>query len=160
MSSPRAPRRPLTRRVALLSATLCALLALASVALARPARGPYTGTTSESIAITFKVSHNRKHVLNLSTEIGYNGKCGQGGGPGFKVTARSLTLKRNGTFSGTGTGAPPVSFVKAIKVQITGKIRGRTATGNIEESPATHCGPGTTHPSASPYQETFIAKAH
>ena len=160
MSSARARRRPRARHAAPLSVALCALLALAAVALARPARGSYTGTTSESIAVTFKVSHNRQHVLNFMTEIGYNGKCGQGGGPGFKVTARSLSLKHNGTFSGTGTGAPPVSFVKAIKVRITGKIRGRSATGNIEESPSTHCGAGTPHPSASPYQETFIAKAH
>jgi hypothetical protein len=126
-----------------------ALLAGAAVADAAVTSGSYSGTTSERIPVTLTVS---AHALkNLKTQIGYNGKCGQGGGPGYTIDASKVTLKSNGSFSAT---IVLHSFnLKATKnrtAKLTGKASGSSVHGTI-------AGQGFTFSGCNGYTETFTA---
>ncbi|MGH2886353.1 MAG: hypothetical protein ACRDPA_27260, partial [Solirubrobacteraceae bacterium] len=63
------------------------MFATAGVAFAanRVIPGTYSGTTSEHQPVTLKVVSNGDAITNFNTLLGYNGKCGQGGGPGYHV---------------------------------------------------------------------------
>jgi hypothetical protein len=142
---------------------VCAVIATvalfgAGAQAAGPAKGAtYRGATGKpgNNPISFKVARDGRHVTGLSTHLGYDGKCGQGGGPNFEVRASSITLKGNGRFSRvvTATLGP-----FKVKIQIAGRIKGRKATGTIEEVPANTC-KGPPNDGANAYFETFSATA-
>src|SRR6476620_7565763 len=125
--------------------TRCLLLAVAG-ATAQAASGPKRGATYTGKAggetVSFTVSGNGKKVLNFTTRLGYNGKCGQGGGPTFSVRAASLTLARSGRFKGSTTGTFPGGHFAPVQIAIKGTIRGKQASGTVEEPAALHCTEG------------------
>jgi hypothetical protein len=137
----------------------CALLILAAAAGAAraPTKGAtYSGMTSPpgASAVTFKVSANGKQVLNFATYLGYDGKCGQGGGPTYKVKARSLAL-HGGRFAGTAKGT--LGTIKPVTVKISGRIAGPNASGSVVEPAGFRC--KSIDKGANAYSETFTAKA-
>jgi hypothetical protein len=120
--------------------------------------GSYSGATSKpgGVPVTFAVSANGKKVLSFKTQIGYDGKCGQGGGPGFEVKVKSMAITASGAFSATVTGTFPVAAakVKPVKIKVSGHISGSAASGVVFE-PGDTCS-NDSH--ANPYSETFTAK--
>jgi hypothetical protein len=149
-----------------LAAVACMPLALlASGAAAKghgKSKGPvkgatYTGTTSEMETLSFKVSTSGRDVLSLTTDIGYDGACGQGGGPGFDVDVKSIAIEKGGKFSAKTTGVFPSSTLKVepMKLKVTGTIDGATASGSVAEVGGKCKAPA----SGNPYSETFTAKA-
>lgn len=110
---------------------LAGSLALASVALAAgrpPKAGTYEGTSSESGTVTLKVS--RGAVVGFTTTIGYDGKCGQGGGPGFEPKVRHAVIRKD-RFSATVTFKGLVPSIPSKQGKVTGKFSGRKVTGTV-----------------------------
>jgi hypothetical protein len=130
-------------------AAATALLAGAAIADAAVTSGSYSGTTSERIPVTLTVS---AHALkNLKTQIGYNGKCGQGGGPPYTIDVGTVALKSNGSFSETIVlHSFNLKAVKNRKAKLTGKASGSTVHGTI-------AGQGFTFNGCNGYTETFTA---
>jgi hypothetical protein len=122
LGRPRAQRRAR----AVLATMLSLSLVLAAVALAAkaPKSGTYEGTSSEKSPVTFKVSSGGTAIQSFKTVIGYDGKCGQGGGPGYTAAASRIAI-RNGSFKG------PVASVPSKQGKITGKLSGSTVTGTV-----------------------------
>jgi hypothetical protein len=142
------------------AAALVFAVSLAGVAAATgPARGrTYKGTTTPGgQAVSFKVSSSGKSVVNFTTTLGYDGKCGQGGGPAYNVRAASIPLHRDGTFKGSGTGT--LGPLKPVRITVSGTIKGRRASGIVEEPAAFHCNTGP-HIGANAYRDTFAASTH
>jgi hypothetical protein len=133
ISSGRA-RRPRGRRVGrTAAAVLIASLLLAAMALAAtkaPKAGTYEGTNSEKGTVVLKVAKGGTGVLGLKTDIGYDGKCGQGGGPGFEPRLTAAPIK-NGRFSVTVTFKGEVSSISSKKGKVTGRFSGNTVTGTV-----------------------------
>jgi hypothetical protein len=126
---------------------------LAVDAFAAPTKGSYTGTTSEKSPITFKVVGKR--VKAITSSLGYDSKCGPGGGPGFSFVAPSAAIGADGHFSVTVTAH--AGTAKGI-IKISGVISGHSAHGTIiEPTPYFTCHPPNQH--VNPYSETFVAKA-
>ena len=107
-------------------------LVLAAVALATksPKPGAYEGTSSEKSPVTFKVSSGGTAIQSFKTAIGYDGKCGQGGGPGYTAAAGRIPIK-NGHFSITTSFKGPVASVASKRGEITGRFSGGTVTGTV-----------------------------
>jgi hypothetical protein len=146
---------PAHRGRRLLACMLGALLLCGvGVAVAAVKAGTYTGITSEKEKISFKVSSDRRHILGFTVYLGYNGKCGQGGGPSFKVKTGSIALTSHGSFTLKTKAAGPVASVKPVPVRISGRISGRRASGNVVDLSAFKCSNG-----ANPYAESFTAQA-
>jgi hypothetical protein len=155
-------RLALVRHRPLALASLCALLAgFAGVAFAgAPVKsGSYSGVSSEKGLVSFKVSANGKRILNFVTSLGYNGKCGQGGGPGYEIKAGQITIHANGKFAATVKGRLPSASVqvKPITVKLSGHISGKRAQGSVAQVGFFPC--TTVHKGANPYSETFTASA-
>ena len=137
------------------------LLASAAVAWATaPAKNKtYSGTSSERSPLSFKVASNGKHVTSFATTIGYNGKCGAGGGAPFVVKAASISIA-NGSFHKRVTAhGPPGSQVPARKFDVSGKFSGKggkTAKGTVA-AVNLHCLPPNAR--KNPYSETYKATA-
>lgn len=165
--SHRSARRAPRSRIGLLASLLaCALLCFGAAAFAAKAHGKhakhtqpgsYSGKTAKpgEVPVTFMVSANGKKILNFSTTLGYNGKCGQGGGPGYEVKVASMAITAKGSFSASVTGTFPVGAakVKPIKVKVSGHISGSSASGTVFKPGAT-CSK-SNH--ADPYSESFTA---
>ncbi len=108
-------------------------LALAAVALAAkraPKPGSYAGTSSEKSPVTFKVAKGGTSIQGFTTAIGYDGKCGQGGGPGYTVAASRIAIK-NGRFSITTSFKGPVASVPSKQGKITGTFSANTVRGTV-----------------------------
>lgn len=151
MKSLRAAEVASTAAVALLA------FGVAGTAVAKaPTKGSYQGLTSESIAVTFKVPAGGKSILNFTTALGYDGKCGQGGGPGFEISVKSIRVS-HGKFSATTKGTLHASVgVTPIEVKISGHISGKKASGTVAETGGKNkC--TTVNKGANPYSETFTA---
>jgi hypothetical protein len=115
--------------------------------------GAYSGTTSEKQAVTFTISG---HTLsNFKTEIGYNGHCGQGGGPGYTITVKRVRIHANGAFLAKITLVGPVAAVKSAPGTLQGKASGGKVTGKIVDT-SSYFTPGT----CNGYTETFTATLH
>jgi hypothetical protein len=105
-------------------------LATAGVALAAtaPATGKYFGTNSEHDSVTFKVVQHGTAITGFKTTLGYNGKCGQGGGPGYNVSIARIAIPASGKFSKkttlrvAGVSAPGEVTGKASAFEVTGKV--------------------------------------
>ncbi|HEU0249996.1 MAG TPA: hypothetical protein VFR48_04655 [Solirubrobacteraceae bacterium] len=151
MKSPRLAKLASFGSVALLA------FAAAGTAVAKaPTKGNYQGLTSEKIAVTFEVSAGGKNILNFTTALGYNGKCGQGGGPGFEIKVKAIRVS-HGKFSATTKGTLHAAVVvKPIDVKISGHISGKKATGTVAQTGGKNkC--TTIDKGANPYSETFTA---
>jgi hypothetical protein len=140
--------------VALIAAS--AIAAASAVAAGGPVKGAtYKGRLVQkngSEPVSFKVARDGKHVLQFTTRLGYNGNCGQGGGPSYEVHVPSIGLSHSGAFKTT-------TLVKLggfhATLLISARINGRTASGVVEE-PKVHCLP--PHADAKPYQASFTAR--
>lgn len=151
MKSPRLAKLASTGVVALLA------FGAAGTAIAKaPTKGNYQGLTSERIAVTFNVPGGGKRILNFTTALGYDGKCGQGGGPGFEINVKSIRVS-HGKFSATTKGTLHASVVVTpISVRISGRIAGKKASGTVAETGSKNkC--TTINKGANPYSETFTA---
>lgn len=154
--------RTLRTRGPLLPMLAFALLALAAVAVAakapKPVKGAtYSGTTSEQVPVTFKVSRSGNQIKAFTTRLGYNGHCGQGGGPSYEVAVRTMGIGAGGKFSTTTKAAlKGVAAVKPVNVKVSGHVSGRVASGSVVE-PGNHC--SAPHAGVLPYSETFRALA-
>ena len=148
-----------TKRRVLVMLVLVVLVLSAAAAAEAAARtvnvtsGNYAGKTSERGAVTFKVAHRR--IIGFLTYDGYNGSCGQGGGPGFKIsiTKRSIPINAAGKFSTGITLQGPVRSVPNDIGTLSGSVAGSRVTGkivNLTQEHHTVCKHG--------YNETFTAK--
>jgi hypothetical protein len=138
-----------------------AVLATAAVALATsPAKNKtYAGTSSEQSPISFKVASNGKHVTSFATTIGYNGKCGQGGGAPFVVKASSISIAKGSFHKRVTAHGPRGSSVPARKFDVSGRFSGqggKTAKGSVV-AVNLHCLPPNAR--KNPYSETYKATA-
>lgn len=109
-------------------------IALASVAQAATAKAPkagtYEGTSSEKGPVSLKVGNGGHAVVSFKTDIGYDGKCGQGGGPGFEPAISKAAIKK-GRFSATVTFKGEVPSVPAKKGKVTGRFSNGKVTGTV-----------------------------
>src|ERR1700733_7584301 len=100
--------RSTLRTWVLMLAAVVAVAVTASLALAakpHPVKGAsYSGSTTEHTPVTFMVSASGKAIKHFASALGYNGACGQGGGPGYQFNDASLTIKAKGKFTGTVRG--------------------------------------------------------
>jgi hypothetical protein len=81
--------RPAAGGAAALAAALLLMLG-AAMALGAARAGRYSGTTSEHGAVTLKIASGK--VTHFHAELGYNGKCGQGGGPVLTAAPASIAI--------------------------------------------------------------------
>jgi hypothetical protein len=105
-----------------------------TLALASVKSGSYIGSTSEGGTVTLTISRGGRAVTHFHAEIGYNGKCGQGGGPGLTAAPSSIPIGRRGSFN-----EPVRLILRAGSLSINdpgrvlGKVSGSTITGTIEQ---------------------------
>jgi hypothetical protein len=151
-------RHSTTLVVALLATAALSATALASSAATKPKAGRYTGTTSESSSLSFKVSKGAKKITAFATTDGYNSVCqisgGVGGIPTYTLKLPQMKLTKSGAFSGT-VKATVGPFSGTFKVK--GKVTGGKAKGTVNEAGST-CGSSASNPTALDYLETFSAK--
>lgn len=141
-----------TRRLSAWIATgsTAALLCGAAIGEAAARSGSYSGTTSEHVQVTLKVSGHSLRAFK--TVIGYNGKCGQGGGPGYTIDVARVALKSNGSFSARIVlHSPNLKLTKNRRADLTGKASESTVRGKI-------VGVKFTFSGCNGYTETFTAK--
>ena len=106
----------------------------AALALAAVKAGKYSGTTSEGGTVTLTVAANKKTITHFNAVIGYNGKCGQGGGPGLTVSPAKLTIAKNGSFSSKVTlSLSHIANPIHDPGRVFGKVSGSKVTGTIEQ---------------------------
>lgn len=159
--STRYPRRVRGLFVVMLSSALLAFTASALAAKSHnnPVKGAtYRGTTSEQLPVTFKVAKNGKRIQGLTTRLGYDGNCGQGGGPSYEIKVSSITIRAGGKFLATTRGTlsgTPIP-VKPITVKVSGRISGRSASGKVFQ-PRNIC--AAPNKGKLAYSETFTAAA-
>ena len=121
-----------SRRVApgaaVAGATLLAAAALASAAIPS---GSYRGTTSEGGSVTFTVARGGRALRFFRAQLGYNGKCGPGGGPLLNASIPALAIGPGGTFA-TGTRLR-LGTVVNDPGRVSGRISHGVATGTIQQ---------------------------
>lgn len=131
-------------------AALGTTLIVGSIASAAVKSGSYTGTNSEGGTVTLKITGHK--LEQLKTDIGYDDKCGAGGGPGYAVDANRVTITNKGKFSAR---VKLVSFdtgVATVPGSLTGKATGDKVTGKIVDMSA-----DLLHAKCNGYIETFSA---
>jgi hypothetical protein len=154
-SSLHADRRHGRNRWASRAAAIALLLSLSlsNVTLAAgkaPKAGTYEGTSSEKGPVTLKVAKGSVAVVSFKTAIGYDGKCGQGGGPGFEPRITSAPITK-GHFSVTVTFKGVVPSIPSKKGKVTGRFSGGTVTGTVVI-------PSLKTKGCLSYSETYSAK--
>lgn len=122
---------------------------LAQAGVVKVKAGSYSGQTSEKVSITFKIVG--RSIESLHTAIGYNRKCGQGGGPGYTISVNKIKIESNGGYSAKITLKGQVAAVKSSPGTLKGKASGSTVTGKIVDS-------STAKFSCNGYTETFTAR--
>ena len=90
--------------------------------------GSYRGTTSENVSVTFKIKSGA--ISNFSTFLGYNGQCGQGGGPAYQAKASRIAIGAGGKFSKKVTLAFAPAHIKAPG-RISGTAKGSSVHGTV-----------------------------
>ena len=109
---------------------LVGALLTAALALAGARTGTYSGTTSENQAVTFKITSHGKVISNFSTVIGYDGKCGQGGGAPYNVKARRIAIGAGGKFSKQVTFRFAPAHISSPG-RISGTAKGSSVHGKV-----------------------------
>ena len=116
--------------VVLLGAVVALLAASAAFAANHVTTGSYAGTTSERLAVTLKVVSGGHAITNFKTQLGYNGKCGQGGGPEYNVVISRIEIPASGKFSARTT-------LKLLQFHAPGEVAGTASgtkvTGKVEQ---------------------------
>jgi hypothetical protein len=127
-----------------------ALLITAGTAVAAEAviTGTYFGTNSEHGTVTFKVVAGGTAITGFKTDLGYNGKCGQGGGPGYNVSVSRIAIPASGKFA-KKTTLKVLTF--HAPGEVSGKASGDRVTGKVVQF--LHGKPNKC------YTETFTATA-
>ena len=97
------------------------LLVPASVALAGYQEGSYAGTTDQGEPVSFRVGEERLKRLNVDIYA----ECEEG--PRHKVTVEAGRTRMDG-----GRFSLDLEGADALTVSITGKLRDRTATGQLK----------------------------
>ena len=146
-------------RFVLVVAFALATTPLGSAATPPAKSGHYLGKTSEravaslpqATSVSFTVSTNGTEILNLSASLGYNGVCGQGGGPEYKVAVPVITLGLGGQFAASTQG---VFHTLRMAIRIAGNVSGVSAHGTIAAIKLSCPPPSSTK---NPYSETFTA---
>ena len=137
-------------------APLFSLLATAATAQASakpPKSGRYLAKTSEGSPISFVVSAGRKTITALASSLGYDGRCGQGGGPTFSFTFPAITITAHGHFTAATTGTDNAT---RGTIRVTGVISKTSSRRMIlEPTPFFACSGANAKLSA--YSATFAA---
>ncbi|HXN37504.1 MAG TPA: hypothetical protein VN892_05675 [Solirubrobacteraceae bacterium] len=103
----------------------------ATLAFAAARAGNYVGTTSEGGPVTLTIAANKKTITHLDAILAYNGKCGQGGGPGLTAAPATISIGQGGSFSkdvrltlhaGVSINDPGLVFGRASGSKVTGTI--------------------------------------
>jgi len=146
-------KRRVVVAVALVALVMSAAVAEAAVKTVPVVSGNYAGKTSERGAVTFKIA--KRQIVGFLAYDGYNGTCGQGGGPGFKIsiTKRNIPINAAGKFSTGITLQGPDRSVPNDVGTLTGTAAGSRVTGkivNLTQEHHTVCKQG--------YNETFTAQ--
>ena len=132
---------------------LCATGALGAVGLAlavsAPRSGHFAGASSEHGAVSLSVSANHKVVTNFVTQIGYNGACGQGGGPIYRINVARMAIGKAESFSAHTTARV---FTLTARAVVTGHFVGTRARGSVS-IPGFVC--PAPHKGMKDYYETF-----
>ena len=132
---------------------LVSLAAAAHGSAKSPKSGEYVGKSSEASPVTFIVSPGGDKITSFVGTLAYNGKCGQGGGPGFSLKVSTIPITSGGHFSVTTQG---VDNATKGTIRITGIVSSRSAHGSIvEPTPFFKCSP--PHQNVNSYSETFTA---
>jgi hypothetical protein len=134
------------------AAALSLSLVLAGVAPAAgnaPKAGSYKGESSEKSPVTFKVARRGAAVLGFKATIGYDGKCGQGGGPGFEAAIAKIPIE-HGRFSTTSTFKGEVPGIPPKKGKVSGRFSGKTVSGTVVI-------PSLKSGGCRSYAETYVA---
>ena len=143
------PARRIARCVAVALAMALALGAAAALAAVRS--GHYSGTTSEGGAVTLTVAGGR--ITHFHALLGYNGKCGQGGGPGLTAAPVRIAIPASGRFSANVTlSLTGIATPIHDPGRVFGRASGSQVTGTIEQflkGNVNRC-----------YVETFSARRH
>ena len=139
------------RKALVVAAVLGTTLVAGAVAEAAVKSGSYAGTNSEGGSATLKISGHK--LEQLKTQIGYNGKCGQGGGPGYGINVKRVTIKPSGTFSARITLISMFKGVASEPASLKGKASGNTVTGKIVDM-----SPVLLNAKCNGYTETFTTK--
>jgi len=133
----------------------CATCAVGAVGIAlavsAPPSGHYVGVTSEHGAVSLSVSANHKLVTGFVTRIGYNGRCGQGGGPIYRISVARMAIGKGESFSAHTTARV---FTLTAKAVVTGRFVGTRARGSVS-IPGFVC--PAPHKGVKNYYETFSA---
>ncbi len=105
----------------------------ATLALAAAKAGKYAGTTSEDGPVTLTIAGNKKTITHFVAILAYNGKCGQGGGPGLTAAPATISIGRGGSFSENVR----LTLHAAVSIndpgRVFGKASGSKVTGTIEQ---------------------------
>ncbi|MHB8532487.1 MAG: hypothetical protein ACYDC2_07185 [Solirubrobacteraceae bacterium] len=114
----------------LLSSLIAALLS--AVAAAAVSSGKYTGRTSEGTPVTLTVAAGGHAITHFRGELGYNGKCGPGGGPLLIPSIPgSIHVGANGSFGANVR----LKLGKVVNDpgRVFGVARGSKVSGTIEQ---------------------------
>jgi hypothetical protein len=114
-----------TTRRAILAAGVLLASAGAALAAAHASTGSYSGSTSERSAVSFKIVSNGAAITNFTTMLGYNGKCGQGGGPGYTAAAKRIPIGAGGKFKAN------ITLRFNAKVHAPGQISGTASRSTV-----------------------------
>jgi hypothetical protein len=105
----------------------------ATLALAVAKVGNYVGTTSEGGPVTLTIAASKTKITHFDAILAYNGKCGQGGGPGLTAAPASISIGQGGSFSENVR----LTLHGAVSIndpgRVFGKASGSKVTGTIEQ---------------------------
>jgi hypothetical protein len=119
---------------ALPAAVLALLVCGAVLAMASAKPGKYRGLTSEGGPVTLTVAQGAKTITRFHGVLGYNGKCGPGGGPGLTAAPASISIGPGGSFSKNVTlSLTGIANPIHDPGRVFGKVSGSTVTGTIEQ---------------------------
>jgi hypothetical protein len=81
--------------------------------------------------VTLTIAANRKTITHFHAVLGYNGKCGPGGGPGLTAAPANISIRAGGSFSKNVT----LSFGNIVHDpgRVFGKVSGSKVTGTVEQ---------------------------
>ncbi|MFN8176220.1 MAG: hypothetical protein U0T02_14245 [Solirubrobacteraceae bacterium] len=126
-------RRQLVAAIAV-AGLVAGAAAVASGATAAPRAGSYAGTTSERSLVTFRIAPGHHSITGFHAFLGYNGRCGPGGGPGLTAAARPIAIGRYGRVRATVRLTFPQN-PRAVphpgRATISGHVTGGAARGSV-----------------------------
>jgi hypothetical protein len=137
MPAHRSTARPRALRAALgalPAAAIAVLVCGAVLAMASTRSGKYSGATSEGGAVTLTVAPGGRAITHFHAVLGYNGKCGPGGGPGLTAAPVPMTIQAGGSFSRNVTlSLTGIANPIHDPGRVFGKVSGSKVTGTVEQ---------------------------